>query len=64
MHMIGCDWLMGHNMCDRQTELQMAMLELLSQLKILIIFVQCKHVYKTGYKKYCSTVHDEECRIR
>ena len=24
---------------------------------------QCKHVYKTGYKKYCSTVHDEECRI-
>ena len=24
---------------------------------------KCKHVYKTGYKKYCTTVHDEECRI-
>lgn len=23
---------------------------------------KCKHVYKTGYKKYCTTVHDEECR--
>ena len=27
------------------------------------LYCQCKHVYKTGYKKYCSTVHDEECRI-